>query len=76
MGEETSGEHVETGGPTSRDFRFAPLLAHTSRSIEPVSWRYQKTPGVDHDGHKELTLPLRQVVIAQSGHSAERLTPA
>jgi hypothetical protein len=31
----------------------------------------QKTSGMNHDGHDELALPLRQAVLAQSGHAAD-----
>ncbi len=43
-----------------------------SISVERDSFRKeQPLKGVDHYGHQELALALRQAVIVQSGHSAD-----
>jgi hypothetical protein len=37
---------------------------------EPAVLSFQEAPGVDHDGHEELTLPLREAEITEGTHPA------
>ena len=59
----------ESAGHQSGHELTTVLAAH--RAGELAVLPLQKTSGVDHDGHEELTLPQRQAVVAQSGHAAD-----
>ena len=47
----------------------AVLAAHGTGELAVLP--LQKTSGVDHDRHQELTLPQRQAGLAKGGHSAD-----
>jgi hypothetical protein len=48
-----------------------PAVLAPHRAGELAVLPLQKTSGVDHDRHQELTLPLRKAVVAQSAHATD-----